>query len=176
MKKTLVSHIFLPGVLALLLLLTAQLAANAATGSDADLAVRVEKALDGYNDISINTDTGIVTLRGSVADSKEKAEAVRKAREVKGVMGVHDELVVKGESRDSSLGEYLDDATVTAEVKGKILGQKGLDSLDISVKTTEGVVTLTGKVENSAQIGLAEEVAREVKGVKKVNNMLSVKS
>lgn len=175
MKKTLVSHVFLPGVLALLLLLTAQLAANAAMNTDADLDSRVEKALEGYKDISVKTDNGIITLKGNVADSKEKAEAVRRAREVRGVMGVQDELTYKDASSES-LGEYLDDASVTAAVKGKFLGEKGLDSLDISVKTTEGVVTLTGKVENSAQIGLAEQVAKEVKGVRKINNMLNVKS
>lgn len=73
----------------------------------------------------------------------------------------------------SDLGDYLDDATVTAAVKGKFLGEKGIDSLDISVKTTEGVVTLSGKVENPAQIGLAEQAAKEVKGVRQVNNMLN---
>ena len=72
-------------------------------------------------------------------------------------------------------GEYLDDAEVTAKVKGKFITQKGLDSLDIKVVTVDGTVTLMGDVDDKAQIGLAENVAREVEGVKRVDNKLVLK-
>ncbi len=74
-----------------------------------------------------------------------------------------------------SVGEYLDDAGVTAKVKSKFIGQKGLDSLDIKVVTVDGTVTLMGDVDNPAQIGLAESVAKDVDGVRNVNNKLVVK-
>ena len=79
-------------------------------------------------------------------------------------------------TQDYSVGDYIDDAKVTAAVKGKFLSEKGLDSLDISVETTDGAVTLTGNMDSSAQINLAEQVARKVSGVKKVYNKLNVKS
>ena len=81
---------------------------------------------------------------------------------------------VKNDVREDSrtVGEYFDDATITAEVKGKILTQRGLDSLDISVTTNDGIVTLNGSTKEAAQISLAEKVAREVKGVKSVQNNL----
>lgn len=74
-----------------------------------------------------------------------------------------------------SVGEYLDDAGITADVKAKFLVQKGLDSLDIKVVTVDGTVTLMGDVDNSSQISLAENVAKEVKGVRKVDNKLMIK-
>ena len=74
-----------------------------------------------------------------------------------------------------TVGEYIDDAAVTAKVKGKFVEQKGLDSLDIKVVTVDGTVTLMGDVKNSAQVGLAEEAAKQVEGVKTVNNELVVK-
>ncbi len=74
-----------------------------------------------------------------------------------------------------TVGEYLDDAGITADVKGKFLAQKGLDSLDIKVVTVDGTVTLMGDVDNSSQISLAENVAKSVKGVRKVDNKLMIK-
>ncbi|SBV91101.1 conserved exported hypothetical protein [uncultured delta proteobacterium] len=73
-----------------------------------------------------------------------------------------------------AVGEYVDDAAITAAVKSKFLAQKGLDSMDISVTTSDGVVLLSGGVEHEAQISLAERVAKEVNGVKKIVNNLIV--
>ena len=73
-----------------------------------------------------------------------------------------------------SVSEYVDDASITAAVKAKFLGQKGLDSMDISVKTIDGVVTLDGVTKHASQAELAKSTAAEVKGVKEVrSNLLS---
>ncbi|CAK7050220.1 MAG: hypothetical protein DELT_01010 [Desulfovibrio sp.] len=79
------------------------------------------------------------------------------------------------EENKQTTGEYLDDAAITAKVKGKFVGQKGLDSLDIKVVTVDGSVTLMGDVDNSSQIGVAEDVAKQVDGVKRVENKLVLK-
>lgn len=79
---------------------------------------------------------------------------------------------ISGKANDNS---YFDDAAVTAVVKGKILGQKGLDSMDISVETVQGVVTLNGTVDNESQVGLAESVTRNADGVRGVVNNLHYK-
>lgn len=82
---------------------------------------------------------------------------------------------LEGQEKQESTAQYLDDTAMTAKVKSKILAQKGLDSLDIKVVTVNGDVTLIGDVENSAQIGLAESVTKDVEGVKRVNNELVLK-
>ena len=82
---------------------------------------------------------------------------------------------LEGQEKQESATRYLDDSALTAKVKGKILTQKGLDSLDIKVVTVNGDVTLIGDVENAAQIGLAESVVKDVEGVKRVNNELVLK-
>ena len=74
-----------------------------------------------------------------------------------------------------STGEYLNDSAITAKVKGKFVGQEGLDSLDIKVITVDGEVTLMGDVNSQAQIGLAESAAKQVEGVKSVENKLVIK-
>ena len=74
----------------------------------------------------------------------------------------------------SAQANYVSDAAITSEIKTKILGEKGLDSMDIKVKTTDGVVTLRGQVAKKSQVKLAEKIAQETKGVRKVKNKISV--
>ena len=74
----------------------------------------------------------------------------------------------------SAHAAYVSDAAITAEIKAKFLVEKGLDSLDLKVETTKGVVTLRGQVLRQAQADLAEKVTRKVKGVRGVKNKISV--
>ena len=73
-------------------------------------------------------------------------------------------------------GEYIDDSVLTTKVKAALLAEKNLKSLDISAESTDGVVTLSGKVVSSAQIKQAVDVAKHVKGVKDVHNSLTLKT
>ncbi len=71
--------------------------------------------------------------------------------------------------------EVVDDGAITSEIKTKLLADRTVSGLDISVATFEGNVTLTGAVENEQQKSRAQEIARSAKGVKKVNNLLAIK-
>ena len=73
-------------------------------------------------------------------------------------------------------GDYIDDSALTTKVKAALLTEKNLKSLPISVESTEGVVTLSGKVVSSAQIDQAVDVAKHVKGVQDVHNALKLKT
>ena len=72
-------------------------------------------------------------------------------------------------------GEYLDDAAITAKIKGDILNDPLLKVLQINVTTTNGIVTLSGVVDSKQSIDRAVEIARRVKEVKSVENSLVVK-
>lgn len=72
-------------------------------------------------------------------------------------------------------GTVIDDSTITTEVKAKLFEEGVLKGLAISVSTFEGAVTLTGAVKTPEQKRRAGEIAQGVKGVKKVNNLLSVR-
>lgn len=72
-------------------------------------------------------------------------------------------------------GTFMDDTAITAEVKLRLAGQKGLDSAAIHVTTTDAVVTLDGTVSNVAEAELAERVARDLDNIKGVTNKLEVK-
>ncbi|HGN1707676.1 TPA: BON domain-containing protein [Providencia rettgeri] len=75
-------------------------------------------------------------------------------------------------SGTQNTGEYIDDSAITADVKGKLLGTKGISSNSVSVKTVNGVVYLSGFVKSADQIDKIVQVASQVNGVKSVQNGL----
>jgi osmotically-inducible protein OsmY len=74
-----------------------------------------------------------------------------------------------------STGQYVDDSTITAKVKGEILGDPALKSFQIGVETFKGTVQLSGFVNSADVRDRAAVVASRVSGVKSVKNDLIVK-
>ncbi len=69
----------------------------------------------------------------------------------------------------------IDDAEITAKVKAAIFAEPGLKTLQISVNTMKGVVTLSGSVDSSPSSDMAKVLAGAVSGVKEVKNRLVIK-
>jgi osmotically-inducible protein OsmY len=67
------------------------------------------------------------------------------------------------------------EALHATSVKAKLIDKLGVDALRISVSVSGETATLTGEVAKSPSQGLAEEVALSVKGIKKVDNKVTVK-
>ena len=74
-----------------------------------------------------------------------------------------------------STGQYVDDSVITTKVKAAILDDPELKVAEINVETFKGTVQLSGFVSSQAAISRAVEVARSVKGVKAVNNVMRIK-
>jgi osmotically-inducible protein OsmY len=74
-----------------------------------------------------------------------------------------------------TLGENIDDTTITTTVKTRLAQDKGATLTRVQVDTNRGVVQLSGIVDSTTDRIRAEEVARRVGGVKKVVNNLQVK-
>jgi osmotically-inducible protein OsmY len=76
----------------------------------------------------------------------------------------------------SSVGEYIDDATITTQVKARMVENKQVDAAAISVETLNGTVMLSGFAKSSEERAAAESIARGVNGVKSVKNEIAVRS
>lgn len=79
-------------------------------------------------------------------------------------------------AQSASAGVAIDDTAITAKVKAAIFAEPGLKTLQISVDTVKGVVTLSGSVDTRANSNRAKELAGAVAGVKDVENRLVVKA
>ncbi len=88
--------------------------------------------------------------------------------------GVASDMGDTMERRTDQAGQAIDDASITASIKGKYLVDDTLKGLDISVDTVQGVVTLTGPVQSDTAKELATQIAENVEGVVRVDNQLMV--
>ena len=80
--------------------------------------------------------------------------------------------VVRGQE---TVGAYVDDATITTQVKAKMIDNKQVDAGAIKVETLNGTVMLSGFAKSSTEKSAAENIARESKGVKSVQNNIAVR-
>lgn len=155
---------------------------NKASGyiSDSATTAKVKSALledktIKSGDISVATTNGAVTLSGFVGSQEIATHAVQIASNAEGVKSVSDKLQIK-DNDTQSVGSYADDTVTTSSIKAKLLADDIVPSRKVKVETHEGVVQLSGEVDNQAQVARAESIAKAVDGVKSVKNDLTVKS
>jgi hyperosmotically inducible protein len=73
-----------------------------------------------------------------------------------------------------SAGRYIDDQTISAEVKGKLVADRLANLTRVNVTTQNGVVYLTGNADTLDRAQRAADLARSVKGVHDVVNQIQV--
>lgn len=74
-----------------------------------------------------------------------------------------------------TVGAYVDDSTITTQVKSRFISNKDVDAASISVETLNGTVMLSGFAKNVAERAAAERIARDVNGVRSVKNEIAVR-
>lgn len=74
-----------------------------------------------------------------------------------------------------TVGAYIDDATITTQIKGRFVENKSVDATSISVETLNGTVMLSGFAKNATERATAESIARRVSGVKAVKNEIALR-
>ena len=77
-------------------------------------------------------------------------------------------------SGQSTTGEYVDDAALTASVKSKLAEDTTVSAARISVESMKGVVQLSGFATSTAEKQRAVELARSTKGVRSVQDSIQV--
>src|ERR687894_664004 len=73
-----------------------------------------------------------------------------------------------------TVGETIDDTTITTRVKTAMLNDPAVGGLRIDVDTFKGVVTLSGRVKSQAEKDQAVALARKIDGVVEVKDSLQV--
>ncbi|CUA82216.1 MULTISPECIES: BON domain-containing protein [Gulbenkiania] len=79
-------------------------------------------------------------------------------------------------SGQSSMGQYVDDATITTRVKTRMAEDKTVSAMRVNVETLNGVVQLSGFAANEAEKSRAAEIARSVPDVKDVRNNIIIRT
>jgi len=132
------------------------------------------------NAIKASVKDGKATLTGNVQEDVSKELAKEIALGVDGIKEVDNQIIVQSEASDqneraiNAYADVVEDATITATVKSKLLWSKYTDGLKTTVVTKLGRVTLTGTADSAEAKDLAGRLAMNTRGVVSVSNGLVV--
>jgi hyperosmotically inducible periplasmic protein len=154
--------------------------------SDAWITLKVKSTLLFHRSVSamteVSTEDGIVILKGEADNQAQIDLTTAYARDVEGVKEVINVMTVaktpekpaEKKPEETTVGDKIDDASITALVKAALLSHRSTSGLNTKVETSDAVVTLSGVAKNAAEKELAAKYASDVKGVKNVVNNMTV--
>jgi hyperosmotically inducible protein len=150
--------------------------------SDAWIAFKIQSRLLVKANVSVTTtkvavQDGVVTLSGTADNLAQKELTEAYAKDIDHVKSVKNNLVVKAQpAAGETIGEKIDDASITTQVKFALLSHKSTSALKTKVTTNDGVIVITGEAASDAEKSLVTKLAQDVRGVKSVSNSMTVKS
>ncbi len=145
------------------------LAADELTDSEITRAVEKELRLNSTTPsylIDVETNEGVVVLTGSVVNILASDRAANIAGTVKGVRAVVNNIEVNPPFRS--------DIALENEVQDQLLKDPATDYYELYVDANNGIITLAGTVGSYQEKQIAEFVAKGVKGVRGIENNISV--
>ncbi|HET9471550.1 MAG TPA: BON domain-containing protein [Usitatibacter sp.] len=150
--------------------------------SDTAITARVKAKTMGKagferSHIHVTTTNGVVTLEGTASSARASSAAEAAAKSVEGVKSVDNNLKVHAKtkaaarSRDAvaKTERVASDGWITTKVKSEILASSLAKGFEVGVKTTHGVVVLTGSLASQDAVEHVKDIARRVDGVKSVD-------
>lgn len=129
--------------------------------------------------ISVKVHEGSALLEGKVENQVDRELAEQVALDTSGINKVDNRLTIDDALAEQpparqQIAQKLEDATLTATVKSKLLWNSITQGLDVSVDTVAGVVTLKGHAPTADAKQLAGQMAHDTDGVFEVNNLISL--
>jgi osmotically-inducible protein OsmY len=153
--------------------------------SDAWMALKIRSRLLVKGNVSATSTSvavkdGNATLTGTADNLAQKELTEAYAKDIEGVKSVKNDIVVNEKpaaAKDpSTVGEKIDDASITSQVKFALLSHKSTSALKTKVTTKDGVVRVTGDASSDAERSLVTKLAAAVRGAKSVTNDMTLKS
>ena len=149
--------------------------------SDAWMALKIRSRLLVKGNVSasstkVTVNDGNVVLTGTADNLAQKELTTAYAKDIDGVKSVQNEIVVTDKPQKATIGEKIDDASITSQVKYALLSHKSTSALKTKVTTNDGVIVITGEAKSDAEKSLVTKLAKDVRGVSSVNNQMTVKS
>ena len=142
--------------------------------NDAAIATKIKERFVQSNfslvtavDVSVND--GSVLMTGKVKTPEEKVQTTRIAWEIKGVREVVNELLV---SDTSLLKDLAKDLAASATLRGKLIADTDISSLNFNIDVVNGTIYLSGIAADAAEMNRVVAHAQEVRFTRKVVNYI----
>jgi osmotically-inducible protein OsmY len=149
--------------------------------SDAWIGMKVKSSLAFHHNVratktDVNVKDGVVILSGEASSQAQKELTTEYAKDIDNVKEVKNEMTVAKASPKTTetIGEKIDDASITAQVKSSLMSHRSTSALKTKVETTNGVVTLTGIAKNDAEKSLVTKLVTDIDGVTSVINNMTI--
>jgi len=149
--------------------------ANTPPAKDNVVNALKDKGMDKIN-VDEDRDKGVITLKGDVQSDEQRRQAGEIAQAAAPGRVIANELAVRPEGNEGTARKVegnMDDA-IENTMKAQIAAHHW-DNQHIRFNAKNGVLTLTGDVDTSAQRAEMEKVAAKIDGVRQVVNELDVK-
>lgn len=145
--------------------------------SDAWLKMKIQSTLLFHSNVDVgNTHifvkNSVVTLKGNAISQAQKELTTEYTKDVEGVKAVRNEMTVS--KTKPTIGEKMDDASITAQVKMTLMMHSSTGVLRTTVTTNNGVVVVGGKARNEAEKDLVTKLSEDVRGVNSVINKMTI--
>lgn len=149
--------------------------------SDTWISMKVKSTLLFHRNVSASGTTvyvkdGVVTLQGEASSQAQKELTTEYVKDIDNVKAVKNDMTIAKIPAPAapSLGDKIDDASITAQVKSALWSHRSTSMVHTGVTTTNGVVTLTGIAKNDAEKSLVTKLTEDINGVTSVVNNMTV--
>ena len=126
-----------------------------------------------FFNIDVEVSQGRVLLTGTIENIDLKIEATRIAWGVKGVQTVINEIQI---SNSDNIINFADDLVISTKVKGKLILNENVNSLNYNIETVNKLVYIMGIAGSEDERDLVIDIASEVYGVEEVIDYISIKT
>ena len=132
-----------------------------------DRFIQVNASMLTSIDVTVND--GAVLFTGKVKTPEDKIEATKLAWEIKGVREVVNELQVID---SSSIKDLAKDLAATATLRGKMIADKDISSLNFSIDVVNGIVYLSGVASTPQEMDKVVSHAENLRFAQEVVNYI----
>ena len=136
-----------------------------------DRFIQEDASLSTVVDVTVND--AAVLLTGKVRTPEEKVLATRLTWEVRGVREVINELQV---TDTSSIKDVAKDLAASAQLRGKLIADADVSSLNFSIDVVNGTVYLSGVAADAEEMNRVVGHARELRFAQQVVNYITLRS
>ncbi len=141
---------------------------QALTDAEIRLSINNKMLSEDYGlfaDITTEVVEGRVLLAGSVPTAEDRLTAAKLVWETPDVTELINEITVE---RDAGIGSYAEDVWISAQLRGRLLGDVNVNAVNYNIETVGQTVHLIGVARDDAELSRVVEHARSIRGVKQV--------
>ena len=123
--------------------------------------------------VDVTVNDGAVLLTGKVKTPEEKVLATKLTWEVRGVREVVNEIQVIDKS---SIKDIAKDLAASAQLRGKLIADNSVSSLNFSIDVVNGTVYLSGVAADAEEMNRVVSHARELRFAQQVVNYITLRT